>query len=105
VTGIDSSGRTKQSIDAKPPAHTMSGLRLAAAHRELRRASPVLLLEMSKSPDRVSSVPDVTVGGVAYPAVDYRVGNQTMTVMFDRATGLPARIRTLDYDNIWGDVT
>ncbi len=25
--------------------------------------------------------------------------------MFDAATGLPARIRTLDYDNIWGDVT
>jgi glyoxylase-like metal-dependent hydrolase (beta-lactamase superfamily II) len=105
VTGVDSSGRTKRSLDARPPAHTMSGQRLAAAQRELRRASPVLLLEMSKNPDRVSSVADVTVGGVAYPAVDYRVGNQTMTVMFDRATGLPARIRTLDYDNIWGDVT
>ena len=26
-------------------------------------------------------------------------------VMFDPATGLPARIRTFDYDNIWGDVT
>jgi glyoxylase-like metal-dependent hydrolase (beta-lactamase superfamily II) len=25
--------------------------------------------------------------------------------MFDSATGLPARIRSLDYDNIWGDVT
>jgi hypothetical protein len=25
--------------------------------------------------------------------------------MFDPATGLPARIRTHDYDNIWGDVT
>ena len=25
--------------------------------------------------------------------------------MFDRRTGLPARIRSLDYDNIWGDVT
>jgi hypothetical protein len=24
--------------------------------------------------------------------------------MFDRKSGLPARIRTLDYDNIWGDV-
>jgi glyoxylase-like metal-dependent hydrolase (beta-lactamase superfamily II) len=24
--------------------------------------------------------------------------------MFDRVSGLPARIRTLDYDNIWGDV-
>ena len=26
-------------------------------------------------------------------------------VAFDPATGLPARVRTLDYDNIWGDVT
>src|SRR5262249_7409054 len=34
----------------------------------------------------------------------YRVGDQTLTVAFDPATGLPARVRTLDYDNIWGDV-
>ena len=105
VSGIDSNGRTKQSQEAKPPAHNMSGFRLAAIQRELRRNSPLLVLEMSKNPGSVSAVPDVTVGGVAYPAVDYRVGTQTMTVMFDRATGLPARIRTLDYDNIWGDVT
>ena len=26
-------------------------------------------------------------------------------MLFDPATGLPARVRTLDYDNIWGDVT
>ena len=25
--------------------------------------------------------------------------------MFDKATGRLARVRTLDYDNIWGDVT
>lgn len=106
VSGIDSSSRTRQSVEAKPPAHTMSGLRLAAAHRELRRASPLLLLEMSKHPDRVAGVSDVTVGGTAYPAVEYRpTANQAFTVMFDRATGLPARIRTLDFDNIWGDVT
>ena len=105
VSGIDSNGRTKQSIDSKPPAHNMSGLRLATAQRELRRASPLLLLEMSKNPGNVSSVADVTVGGVGYPAVAYRVGTQTMTVMFDRTTGLPARIRTLDYDYVWGDVS
>src|SRR5262249_59578927 len=69
------------------------------------RGSTLLLLEMLKNPDRVSPVPDVTVGSVTYPAVGYRAGDQTFTVMFDRVTGLPARIRTLDYDNIWGDVT
>jgi glyoxylase-like metal-dependent hydrolase (beta-lactamase superfamily II) len=104
VAGIDSNGRTKQSLEANPPAHSMSGLRLAATERELRRGSVVLLLEMLKNPDRVAVAEDVTVGGATYPAVDYRVGDQTLTVMFDGATGLPARIRTRDYDNIWGDV-
>lgn len=105
VAGIDSNGRTKQSREANPPAHTMSSLRLATAQRELLAASPLLVLEMSKSPDRVTSAPSVTVGGVSHPAVDYRVGGHTLTVLFDPATGLPARVRALDYDNIWGDVT
>jgi glyoxylase-like metal-dependent hydrolase (beta-lactamase superfamily II) len=105
VAGIDSNGRTKQSLDSNPPAHAMSGLRLAAAQRELLRGSALLLLDMHRHPDRVSSAGDVTVGGVAYPAVNYKSGTQTLTVLFDKATGLPARIRTLDYDNIWGDVT
>jgi glyoxylase-like metal-dependent hydrolase (beta-lactamase superfamily II) len=106
VAGIDSNGRTRQSLDAKPPAHTMSGLRLAASQRELRRGSALLLLDMYRHPDRVSGVDDVTVGDVAYPAAEYRAtDDQTFTVLFDRATGLPARIRSLDYDNIWGDVT
>ena len=106
VSGIDSNGRTKQSQEAKPPAHTMSGLRLAAFQREIRRTSPVLLLEMMKNPGGVTAVSDVTVGGVAYPAVGYRTAEgESFTVLFDRGTGLPARIRTLDYDNMWGDVT
>jgi glyoxylase-like metal-dependent hydrolase (beta-lactamase superfamily II) len=105
VAGIDSNARTKQSMESDPPAHTMSGLRLAAAQRELLRTSPLLLLEMSKNPERVAAAGDVTVGGVAYPAVSYQAGTQTFIVMFDRATGLPVRVRTLDYDNIWGDVT
>ena len=59
---------------------------------------------MSKNPT-ASHTQDVTVGGASYPAVTYRAVSQTFTVMFDRTTGLPARVRTLDYDNIWGDVT
>jgi glyoxylase-like metal-dependent hydrolase (beta-lactamase superfamily II) len=105
VAGIDSNGRTKQSLESTPPAHSMSGLRLATSQRELRRASTLLLLEMQKNRDRVSPTADVTVGSTTYPAVNYRAGDQTFTVMFDRVTGLPARVRTLDYDNIWGDVT
>jgi glyoxylase-like metal-dependent hydrolase (beta-lactamase superfamily II) len=105
VAGIDSNARTKQSLDSTPPQQNMSGQRLAANQRELRRASPLLALEMQRSPDRVSSLGDVTVGAASYPAVAYRTGDQTLTVMIDRASGLPARIRSLDYDNIWGDVT
>ena len=106
VAGIDSNGRTRQSLDAKPPAHNMSGLRLATTQRELRRTSPLLLLEMQKNPAAVVDVADVTVGGTSYPAVEYRpAANQTLVVMFDRGTGLPARVRTLDYDGMLGDVT
>jgi glyoxylase-like metal-dependent hydrolase (beta-lactamase superfamily II) len=84
----------------------MSSLRLATAQRELRRASPLLLLDVLKNPGRVAPAADVTVGGVAYPAVEYRATDtQAFTVLFDRATTLPARIRTLDYDNVQGDVT
>src|SRR5437879_1790400 len=36
----------------------------------------------------------------AYPAASY----QGFIVAFDAQTGLPARVRTLDYDNVWGDV-
>ena len=54
---------------------------------------------------RVTAAADIVVGGVSYPAVNYRVGDQTLTVAFDPAMGLPARVRTLDYDSIWGDVT
>jgi glyoxylase-like metal-dependent hydrolase (beta-lactamase superfamily II) len=104
VAGIDSDGRTKQSMASNPPAHSMSGLRLTATQRELLRVSPLLLLDMQQNPDRLSAGGDVMVGKVSYPAVDYRLGGHTFTVLFDRTSALPVRIRTLDYDNIWGDV-
>jgi glyoxylase-like metal-dependent hydrolase (beta-lactamase superfamily II) len=90
-------------MEQKSPAHSMSGLRLATNQRELRRASPSLLLEMQRNPDRVSTNPDIAIGGVTYPAVRYQAGSYDFIVMFDPKTGLPARIRTLDYDNVWGD--
>ena len=105
VAGIDSNGRTKQSREANPPAHSMSGLRLAAVQRELLRDSPLLALEMSKNPDRVAGAPSVTVGGVQYPAVSYRTAGDRPDRSV-RSVPRPApRVRSLDYDNIWGDVT
>ncbi len=104
VIGVDSNGRNAQSLQSKPPAHTMSGVRLTASQRELRRMSPVLLLEMRGNPSRVQRMANVAVGNASYPALSYNAGAYTFIVMFDPQTGLPARIRTLDYDNIWGDV-
>jgi glyoxylase-like metal-dependent hydrolase (beta-lactamase superfamily II) len=104
VEGIDASARTKPDLDSNPPAHTMSGLRLAATQREAVRSSPLLLLTMANSREKVAAVPDVTIGATAYPAVEYKLGDQALTVLFDPQSGLPARVRTLDYDNVWGDV-
>ncbi len=105
VAGIDSNGRNKQSRESNPPGFAMSSLRLATTQRELLRASPRLLLQMRDNPADVSSSPDITIGSVSYPAVNYKTGNVTFTVMFDPQSGLPARVRTLDWDNIYGDST
>jgi hypothetical protein len=89
-------------MKASPPAHSMSGLRLATTQRESRRNNVTsLLLDMLMNPDRVGSAADVVAEGKSWPAVTY----QDFIVAFDRETGLPARIRSLDYDNVWGDVT
>lgn len=105
VIGVDTLTRNKQSLDNYPPAHAMSGLRLATTQRELLRASPGLLLEMKRHRSDVRAHSDVTVGGVRHPALDYQADNVTYTIMFDLKTGLPARIRTADNDNVWGDVS
>jgi hypothetical protein len=105
VIGIDSNARTKQNRESNPPAHVMSGLRLTATQREMQRASPSLLLEMRNHPDKVSASPDLTIGGVTYPTLTYQPGPYAFIVLFDPQTHLPARIRTLDYDNVWGDST
>src|SRR5262245_1000656 len=65
VNGVDSNGRTKQSQELNQ--HTMSGVRTAAATRELERTSPVLLAEMQKQPARVTKLPDQKVGKEAFP--------------------------------------
>src|SRR5262245_49652051 len=101
VMGIDSNGRNAENLKANPPAHSMSGLRLATAHREgMRNNISGLLLAMLFSPEQVTPAADVVVAGKAYPAVTFR--NQI--IAFDPQTNLPARVRSLDYDNVWGDV-
>jgi len=97
VLGVDSNGRNAQNLKMNPPAHSMSGLRLAATQREARRNSITsLMLAMQRAPDKV--LPADSMNGM--PAVSF----DGFLVAFDPLSGLPARVRTLDYDNIWGDV-
>jgi len=101
VDGIDSTGRTKQELASNPPRHAMSGMRLAATQRELQRTSPRLLADMKAHPDRVEA-DEMAIADKRMPAVRYQAGETPFLVAFD-STGLPARIRTVDADNIHGD--
>jgi glyoxylase-like metal-dependent hydrolase (beta-lactamase superfamily II) len=102
VLGIDSNGRNAQSQQMNPPAHSMSGVRLAATQREGRRgAINSLILAMRANPERLRPASDIVVGGRSLPAV----GFENYVVAFDPQTGLPERVRTLDYDTVWGDIT
>ena len=105
VAGIDTTARTKQSLDSDPPQHTMSPFRAAAAARELARSSPLLALEMQRNPAQVARLADVQIGDVKHPAVRYAAGGYDFIALFDPSTGLPARIRTLDFDAIQGDAS
>lgn len=75
VNGVDATSRTKQSLESKPPQHAMSGIRVAAAVRELQRTSPALLLEMGQYPKRLSALSDQKAGGEILPAVRYQGEN------------------------------
>jgi glyoxylase-like metal-dependent hydrolase (beta-lactamase superfamily II) len=102
VDGIDSTGRTKRDLESNPARHAMSGQRLAAAQRELRRSSPRLLAEMKAHPGDLEA-DEISIGDKRMPAVRYQAGDTRFFVAFDGSTGLPARIRTIDADNIHGD--
>src|SRR6185295_2286908 len=60
-----------------------------------------LIMAMLANPEAVQPAPDIVVQGRSLPAVSY----QGLIVAFDPQSGLPERVRSLDYDNIWGDVT
>jgi glyoxylase-like metal-dependent hydrolase (beta-lactamase superfamily II) len=91
------------SINDKGEQVAMSGIRLAALLREQRRASPQLLLAALDDPKSISAMPDQQIGDSSLPAVSIKSGNTTYIVLFDRATKLPAVIRTRDEDFVYGD--
>jgi len=80
-----------------------SGMRVAAQSRELERASPALLLKALDDPKNVASAGQQKLGKASLPAVIYNDGGTKFTILFDPKTHLPAAIRTLDDDNIFGD--
>lgn len=91
----------KRTVNGNQPEHTMSGRRLTATIRELER--PFIVLEMKRHPGRVGALSDQKVAGETYPAAQYRDAYGTFVVMFDPATHLPARVRTMDWDGLEGD--
>src|SRR5262249_17402075 len=75
-----------------------------AAHlRELKRASPWLLVKAMGTPKSVAAVGDQKFGKQSLPAVSLNDDGTKFTILFDSITHLPAAIRTRDDDNIHGD--
>jgi glyoxylase-like metal-dependent hydrolase (beta-lactamase superfamily II) len=83
----------------------MSGIRVAAALRELNRASPTLLLKAVDNAKDVRPTGNQQIGKTAYRAVTLKDGGTQFIILFDPKTHLPAAIRTMDDDNIYGDST
>lgn len=105
VEGVDSTAVPKSATSTDPPRHAMSGVRLAAALRELERTSPRIVFDMKSDPSKVSAGSELVINGHGMPALRYQTGGATLMVAFDPATGLPSRIRSMDADTIYGDST
>lgn len=90
-------------VVSREPERPMSSIRLAAHLRELERASPTLLVEALDAPQSLGRLPDQLLDGKKLPAVIFTSGTTNFTILFDRMTHLPAAIRTLDDDSVYGD--
>jgi glyoxylase-like metal-dependent hydrolase (beta-lactamase superfamily II) len=83
----------------------MSGIRVATDLRELERASPTLLVKALDESKNVSAAEPQKLGNDTLPAISYADGTTKFIILFDKATHLPAAIRTRDDDNVHGDST
>jgi glyoxylase-like metal-dependent hydrolase (beta-lactamase superfamily II) len=81
----------------------MSRIRVAALLRELKRASPRLLIDAMDDPSNVRAAEPQQLGQQSLPAVSFADQGTNFTILFDRETHLPAAIRSRDDDNIHGD--
>ena len=90
-------------IDEKGEVKPMSGIRLAADVREGFRGGPLLLLRALDAPQNIAAIADQKLGDQTLPAVVFTQGPTKYIIIFDRTTKLPAAVRTLDDDHIFGD--
>ena len=81
----------------------MSRIRTAALLRELKRASPRLLLDAMDDPANVLAAEPQRLGQQSLPAISFTETGTKFTILFDGQTHLHAAIRTRDDDNINGD--
>ncbi|HET7886344.1 MAG TPA: MBL fold metallo-hydrolase [Bradyrhizobium sp.] len=102
VLGEDNIVLSKQAKETNPSLHTMSASRVIANRREFHRLSPRLLVEMRDHPERLAALPDEAVDGKTLSVVSYKDDDAEWLVLFGD-DGLPARIRTVDADGVWGD--
>jgi glyoxylase-like metal-dependent hydrolase (beta-lactamase superfamily II) len=82
-----------------------SSIRVAAALRELERASPTLLLRMLDAKGGVRHLANEKLGDKQLIAVGFADGSTNFTILLDPQSKLPAAIRTRDDDNLAGDST
>ena len=102
VLGEDNIVLSRQAKETNPSLHTMSASRAIANRRELHRLSPRLLLEMRDRPERLAALADETIDGKTLSVISYKADDAEWIVLF-ADDGLPARIRTVDADGVWGD--
>jgi len=82
-----------------------SGIRVAAALRELERASPTLLLKVLDAKSGVRRLANEKLGDKQLVAVGFTDGATNFTTLIDPRSKLPVAIRTRDDDNMAGDST
>lgn len=102
VLGEDNIVLSRQAKETSPSLHTMSASRVIANLRELHRMSPRLLLDMQDQPEQLTALPDETIDGKTFWVVSWKADDAEWIVLFGD-DGLPARIRTIDADGVWGD--
>jgi glyoxylase-like metal-dependent hydrolase (beta-lactamase superfamily II) len=91
-------------IDEKA-TRPVSGVRVAAALRELERASPRLLLKVLEAKNGVRPLANARLGNQQLLAIGFLQGGTDFSILIDPETRLPSAVRTRDDDNIAGDST